>query len=491
MSDEETPEIETDAASESAVAEEVDTPAKMTLGVEVTEIGPCKKHVRVQVARADIETQYNIAVKDVLSTAVVPGFRPGHVPRKLIEKRFRKEVEGQVKQKILMQSLEQVSEEQKLDAINEPDFDAESLTIPEEGDFTYEFDVEVRPEFDLPNYTGLKLTRPEREISDAEVDNYVQRYLRRFGELIEHDGAAEVDNVIVADLHSRHDGKVLGHAHHQQFRLSSRLNFRDAELADADKLLAGVKAGDVRTATVVVSKESPRVEMRSEQVELEIKVHQILRLKLPDMTEFLAQQGYESQEELSTAIRNLLQRQLTYEQRESARQQVLEKITESADWDLPESLVRRQVENALRRQVLEMEQAGFSEEEIEDRKNELLQQQLSMTRQGLKEHFILDKIAQQEEIEVHPADIEMELQNMAFQRGESPRKTRARLERMGLLDNLEAQLLEQKAVDVVLRKAEYVSVPSEALPPEDSQAVSFAVAGEETPAAIDAPADTE
>src|SRR4029077_9366199 len=141
--------------------------------------------------RADIDHFANEVVKELVATAAVPGFRPGHVPRTLILKRFRKEVDEQVRQKVLMQSLQQLGEEHKLDAINEPDLDVESLEIPEEGDFSYEFDVEVRPEFDLPNYSGLKIKRPVRKVSDEDVQKSLDKYLAQFGQLVPHDGPAE------------------------------------------------------------------------------------------------------------------------------------------------------------------------------------------------------------------------------------------------------------------------------------------------------------
>src|SRR5260370_33221864 len=100
-----------------------------------------------------------------------------------------------------------------------------------------------------------------------------------------------------------------------------------------------------------------------------------------------------------------------------------------------------------------MQQAGFTDEQIRARQNELLQQQISMTRQALKEHFVLDKIATQEKIEVTPQDKDVEISYMAMQRGESPRKVRARLEKTGLLEKLEAQILERRAVEVVPDRA--------------------------------------
>lgn len=157
----------------------------------------------------------------------------------------------------------------------------------------------------------------------------------------------------------------------------------------------------------------------------------------------------------------MLERQLTYEQRQSARSQVLDKITESADWDLPEELVLRQTENALRREVLEMQQAGFTSSQIRARENEIRQRAVSTTRQALKEHFVLDRIATQEDIQVSSSDIDVEIQMMAMQSGESPRRVRARLIKSGMIENLEAQIRERMAVDFILEKAEFVDIESE------------------------------
>ena len=185
----------------------------------------------------------------------------------------------------------------------------------------------------------------------------------------------------------------------------------------------------------------------------------VKKQRLPDLTkEFLDRIGVESEEELRDDVRDILQRQVTYEQRQATRAQVLEKITESANWDLPEQLVRKQVENAMRRQILEMQQANFTKQEIRARENELRQRALTTTRQALKEHFVLDKIATKEEIEDNPGDIDGEIRLMALQSGESPRRVRARLVKSGLIENLEAQIRERKAVDFILERAKFKDV---------------------------------
>jgi trigger factor len=157
---------------------------------------------------------------------------------------------------------------------------------------------------------------------------------------------------------------------------------------------------------------------------------------------------------------------------------VLEKITESATWDLPEALVTKQTENALRREVLEMQQAGYTTQQILARENELRQQSISSTRQALKEHFVLDRIATKESIEVTPIDIESEINMMAVQRGESARKVRARLQKSGVIENLEAQIRERKSVDLILRSAQFEDVAAPVTTDSDDvQALSLSICG--------------
>ncbi len=97
----------------------------------------------------------------------MPGFRPGKAPKQIIAKRFARELNDEIKQKVLIGSLEQLSQDTNIEPINEPDLDVENLTIPDSGSFEYEFQVEVRPAFDLPAYDQIKITRPTREIGES------------------------------------------------------------------------------------------------------------------------------------------------------------------------------------------------------------------------------------------------------------------------------------------------------------------------------------
>ncbi|MES2789295.1 MAG: trigger factor [Planctomycetota bacterium] len=432
------------------------TAYKLSLEVKVEKTGPCKRHVSVKVPRKDLDFYYEAALKDLVKNAAVPGFRAGHVPRKLVEKRFKKDVSDHVRQQILVDSLEQLAAEHDLDAINEPDLAVADLILPETGDFEYEFNVEVRPEFDLPSYKGLTIKRPVKEFGDADVDTYLERLLSSFSGFSPADHPAASGDAVRADITIEYKGEMLGRHTDRQIVLKPTLALADAELTGFDALLAGAVPGDKRQGEATVSLEAANVEMRGEKVQLEFDVLEVLTRDQTELSDsMLATFGASDKDELRTSIRTTLDRQLKYTQRQSARTQVLDKITESANWDLPESLVRRQVENAMRRELLEMEQAGYTPEAIRSRENELRQNAISTTRQALKEHFVLDRIATEEKLDVTPEDMETEVYMMAMQRGENPRRVRARLEKQGLMENLAAQILERKAIDIVLDSATY------------------------------------
>src|SRR5690606_33003801 len=144
-------------------------------------------------------------------------------------------------------------------------------------------------------------------------------------------------------------------------RLRPVLRFRDAELEGFEDLFKGAEIGAKKEADLTISPEAETIELRGETVHAEFELLDLKRLELPEMNKALFDRiGIESEEELRENIRQTLERQAVYRQRQYARSQVLSKITESANWDLPESLVSRQVENALRREILEMQQAGFT-----------------------------------------------------------------------------------------------------------------------------------
>ena len=169
---------------------------KINLSMKVDSPSACQRHITVTIPREDIERYYDKAYSELMDTAAVPGFRAGRAPRKLVEARFRKEVADQVKGSLLMDSMTQITEDEKFSAISEPDFDPLAVQLPDDGPMTFEFDLEVRPEFDLPEWKGLKIERPVREFAKKDVDKRLEQILAQHGRLGPTTEPAEVGKYI-------------------------------------------------------------------------------------------------------------------------------------------------------------------------------------------------------------------------------------------------------------------------------------------------------
>jgi trigger factor len=240
----------------------------------------------------------------------------------------------------------------------------------------------------------------------------------------------------------------------------------------------GANEGDRRAAEVTLSKDAPNADLRGEKVSIEFEVLGVKKLKLPELTEEFLQEigGFASEEELRKALRMNLQRQLEYQQQRIVRSQISALLTKSADWELPPGLLERQSARELERAVMELRRSGFSEAEIRARENQLRQNSTAGTATALKEHFILERIAEDENIDVNDGDYEKEIFLIAAQSGESPRRVRAQLEKRGLMDVLRNQIIERKVLELVQSHAQFKDEPYEPRK-NDTEAIAIAAGG--------------
>jgi len=453
---------------------------RLTLETKVEPRSTCERHITVTVAPEDVKRYYEEQYSELMTSAHVPGFRPGHAPRKLIQTRFRKEVKEQVKSKLLMDSIAQVSEDEELAAISEPDFKLDAVVLPDEGPLVFEFDLEVRPQFDLPQWKGLRLEKPVRQFTDADVDSALENVLARYGSLTPKDGPAEKGDYVTTNLTFLHSGREISSAKEEVIRIRPVLSFRDGKIVDFDKLMAGVRPGDTREGYADLSQDAAAVGLRGARITARFDVLEVKRLVLPELTpQFLLDIGeFQSVAELRDAVLDNLQRRLEYRQYRHAREQISRLLLAGANWDLPPALLRRQSQRELTRAVMELQRSGFGENEIRNAENELRQNSAVSTARALKEHFIFERIAEEESIEEAPEDYDHEIELIAEQSGETPRRVRARLEKGGGMDMLRNQVIERKVVDLILSHAEFQEIPYK---PDtfDAEAVEWSASGEE------------
>ena len=456
---------DTPTVGETTTSESITAPdavaTKLPQTVEIRDVGPCKKHVKVTVDRSAIDARFDEKYSDLVRSdqSAVNGFRPRKAPRRIIERRYKKEVASEIKTEILMASLEQLAEEQQISPLSPPELDPNTIVVPESGPFIYEFDIEVRPEFDLPSYKGLKLRRPTHAFTDADVAKETKRFLEPFGQVVPKPGdhpAAELDDIVTADVTIKQAGRDINTLQEVRVKIEKQLALADGVATDFGKQMAGAKAGDTRTVDITLSQEIANPSLRGSKVQAAFTVKEIKTVKQPELDEkLLSYFSVSSQEQFDEFIRVRLDRQLEYAQRQAARTEVLQKLAGDNKWDLPQDLLRRQSRKTMARRVMEMRSSGMSDDQIAGRQRMLELDTIRSTASALKEHFVLQKIAEVEKLEIEDEDIEAEIEQIADRSGESFRKVRARMEKEDLIEALATELLERRALDLVLESATY------------------------------------
>ncbi|MGL6074010.1 MAG: trigger factor [Fimbriiglobus sp.] len=434
---------------------------KLNQKVDISDAGPCRKHVKVTIARNDIDGMIDDQYKKLMidSPAAIPGFRIGKAPRKIIERKYKNEVLADVKTQLLMMSLEQLADEANLSPLSPPELNPNAVNIPDTGDMVYEFKIEVRPEFELASYKELKIKKPVHTFTDAEVAAEAKRLLEPFGPIAPKSGDNPViamNDIVTFEGTVMHDGKELNTFKDVQLTVEKKLALSDGVAEDFGDKVVGAKVGEKRVVEITLSQEIGNESLRGAIVQAHFNVLDIKIRREPEKNEALFENfGVRTEAQFEEFVRTRLGRVMEQTQRNVARSEIFEALAKNANFDLPKDLLDRQSRKALQRRLMEMQSAGMNMNQIQGRIRYLQQDIVRSTANSLKEHFVLQKIAELEKLEIEDEEIEDEIDNIATQTGESPRKVRARLERDDMMEAIATELLERKALDKVLETATF------------------------------------
>ncbi len=253
------------------------------------------------------------------------------------------------------------------------------------------------------------------------------------------------------------EGKEINKLEESRIKIEPQMALTDGVAPDFGAKMVGAKIGDVRAVDITLSQEVATPTLRGQVIQAIFTIKDVKTTRLPELTQELLEEtfGVSTSDAFTELVQAVLERRLEYTQRNSARQQVLETISTSATWELPQDMLRKQARKTLARKIMEMQNAGMSNDEISGRRRLLEQDVLKSTAAALKEHFVLQKVAEVEKIEIEEDDIDEEIERIAENSGESHRKVKARLEKEDLMEAVAADLLERKALDLILANAEY------------------------------------
>src|SRR5687767_6616027 len=446
-----------DNETSGAAVEDTDT---FAYPIKVEDAGPATKKVSIEIPRERIEAKLQEQFKELRQQAAIPGFRVGHAPQKLIEKRFATDVKDQVRRALISESYEQAVEKNSLQVIGEPQFDnPDAIDLPETGSLSYSFEVEVQPDIKLPELGRLKVKKPKIDVSDENVQQALTNLREQQGTLVPvEDRGVEEKDYLIADVHVKDGDTVVAHQHDAQIvARAGRLG--GIQVDDLAEQLKGLKPGEKRELKLKAPETHPNEQIRGKDVTIEIALKDIKRLEAAELNqEFLEGLGFQNEQELNDALRQQMVERIGYDVQQSMREQVNKYLLDNVQIDLPTKLSERQTERVVQRRAVDLMMRGMPREAVEANLEKLSGGAKDEGIRELKLFFILQKVAAEQNVDVDEAELNGRIAMLAAQRGRRPEKMKQEMSKDGTLANLYIQLREQKAVDKILETAEVEEV---------------------------------
>jgi trigger factor len=471
-----------------SLTEEQSTGPKNTVTVE--QVGPCRKKVSIEVPEQTVKKAADAQYETLRKEMIVPGFRKGRAPRQLLEKRFGKEASEQITLKLLADASESAIKDSKLDILRDPKIDYENIKLPTEGSLKFDFEVEVRPEFELPSLDGIPVERKKLQITDEQLDAEIDRLRKWCGIWVPREGAkVELDDQLIADAAIKLEG-----TEEEQKLDNIEIFVRPngfvgvVPVPKLDELLVGASAGDVKKTSVEVPKTFFREELRGKKVDVTITIKDVKFLKPADLNEdFFKKFAVKDINDLREGIRDRLQSGLVQQIRAEMTDQIYKYMLDNAGFDLPVDIVADQAEHNLRRQYVNLLQRGLPKERIDEQLEHLRAASEQQAKEMVKTFFIMDKVAEKLGIEVTDEEVNGHIAQIALRQNQRPERLKEQMQRDGTLSQLRLQVRENKCVSRLLESAKITEVeppkePKKAKKAAKKKTAEKATAGEEKPA---------
>ncbi len=395
--------------------------------VKIETVSSTSKKATITVDGSLVAKALEKARQKVGQKAKIKGFREGKVPANVLDQYYGAEIDYEWINNVVGESYAQAITQENLAVMGEPEFDIKPLERQSaQADYTYSVSVEVKPEFDLQNYEGLKVAKRQSDVTDAELNAELERLQKAFGQLESvGDVSAELGHTVTVDFEGTIDGKVF------QGGSGKDVNFElgvGQLLKDFENNLVGMKPTQSKTFDVAFPAEYFEKSLAGQTAQFTVTVKAVLTKKLPTLDDdFAKDMGKDSIEVIKNDVRESIKKKKEAEDKNAYLEFVRDTLVASYNFDLPEKLVVKQAE------------ANKVEADL--------------VRKQMKLELILDAIAVKEKIQVTAQEIEQAIAGMAQWYRRPLKEVRDHYIKNKLVPQLASQVLLDKTLDFVLGKA--------------------------------------
>ena len=375
------------------------------MDVKVEELNGLTRKVTITLPADEVQGKIEKAYAKLQREAKMRGFRRGKVPRSVIVKTYKPQVEAEVGEKLVQDTYFDIIEKQDFDPVVHPEIDEPAFN--DDGSFTYVAKVDVRPEFELGEYKGLEIEDVDTSVEEADVDFELTRIQREMAALkIVEDRAVAMDDVVVVDYQGYHKGNPMKQVKNEDFTVDVGKGQMDPEF---EAKLIGMKKGEEASHEVEFPDKHPNPILAGKKVEFRIKVKDVKERVLAEIDDEFAKdvnEQFETLDDLKSMIRERLEADKKSAADGELNDRLMKKLLDKHQFDVPERLVRFEVEQMIKQTEEQLEKSGMNLEAAGLNREELAKNNEPIAIQRVTGDFILKKIAEAEEIKVKDEDLD-------------------------------------------------------------------------------------
>jgi trigger factor len=410
--------------------------------------------LNIELPPEEVSKEWDAIANSFARFAKIPGYRPGKAPRRVIEAKFRKEIQDELTKKLVSKSYRDAIQQEQLRVVSLTNL--EDVQFGDDKSMRFRATVVTAPEFELPEYKNIPVQLPETTITDAEIDAALERLRDQAADFIDvPERGLQTEDFAVIDFEGSIEGKPISEIAPQASKnLHGGKKFwlrlaADNFLPKFCEQLVGQKPGESRNVAVDFAADFPVKELAGKQVSYAVTVREIKQKVPAPLNDELAARLVPGKTlaDVRQIIRHDLEHAKQNELERAKEAQILKYLHERVQFDLPSSLLKNEMRRALGELVQGNRARGVPDEVLKEKEKELIESAGGLAAHRLKTNFILTRIAEQEKIEVKRDDFDRRVRQEAARYDVSVEKMRKELEQHDGLNELAEQILLGKTLD--------------------------------------------
>jgi trigger factor len=416
---------------------------------EFTDVSATQKTITIEIPVDVVDAEINRVAKGYTKQARIPGFRPGKVPTTLVKKRFKEQILHDVAHGLIPRAVDEALQERGIEPVDTPNI--RDVALEEGQPLKFTAAIETVPPFDIGDLSTIEATRHASEVTDETVEKTLQNLRQRGAkfEPVEDRGVEDSDTVVLDIERKDPEGNPDRHEN-VSLELGSPAN-----PPGFDAQLLGLRAGETKSFTIHFPEDYTVKEMANTDVEYTVTVKDVRRKVLPALDDEFAKDlgAFESLGALRDRVRDDLQQESEEHARQHLRTDILKQLSERVTFDLPTSLVEREMDRRIEEFASRLMQQNVDPRQAGIDWGQFRESQRDPARASVASALALDEIARREGLTVSAEDVDKEIERFAARAGRTPAALRAQLEKDGSVARLATGLRREKAVDLVLSRA--------------------------------------